>query len=138
MNVLYNDVGHTIDKTKTFASDDTLVANTDDTLVAGYKNRVQSSLIVSDRNFGLAGVAPIRTAVERVLAGFAARIARRTTPSLSLLSFRILEVELLVDENDAVGVSPVHNQELGDLPRGGIRQPLLQSIAKICQPGDYH
>jgi hypothetical protein len=63
VDVLYNDVGHAVDKAKTFAPDDTFIADTDDSLVASDEYGVQGSLIVSDRHFGIAGVAPVRSAV---------------------------------------------------------------------------
>lgn len=103
MNVLNNNVLGTSVEAKTLAKQDTLVANTNKTLVAANRHTEVASLVVFDLDRLLVAVAATR--LDGVLASVGSSTStRQTTARLGDASFRAKEVEGLVDHDDPWGV----------------------------------
>lgn len=104
VDVLDDDVLNTVGETKALALDDTLRANTDDTLVRSNHNRVQTRLIILDGNLGGVGLI-VGTPVVLVDSSLAIRAS--TPRSAACFTGRVLstlEVESAVKVNDTRGV----------------------------------
>lgn len=120
MNVLDDNVANTVLHLQSLATDDTSTANTNDRLVRGNSDALETSLVVVASG-GRVRATPVRV-VNGILAGAAASVGLGDAAlAVRTLAFTGQVVEFLVDENDTRSAVAKPLSQLSDIARRGGR-----------------